>query len=74
MEFAKLLTEKLQRVLDEQNHNEIMRSKLSAMSEVRVEWRCWPAPNLLLVCCGLSVELVSADCSRSWCVSRVLGD
>ena len=34
MEFAKVLCEKLQRVLDEQNHREMVRSKLSAMSEV----------------------------------------
>lgn len=34
MEFAKVLSEKLQRVLDEQNQRDMVRSKLSAMSEV----------------------------------------
>lgn len=38
VEFAKILSEKLQRVLDEQNQREMVRSKLSAMSEVGDGW------------------------------------
>lgn len=34
MEFAKVLCDKLQKVLDEQNRREMVRSKLNAMSEV----------------------------------------
>lgn len=34
MEFANILSEKLQRVLEEQAHSEMFRCKLNAMSEV----------------------------------------
>lgn len=42
MEFAKLLSDKLLRVQEDQKHTETFRSKLNAMSEVRhVQTKFW---------------------------------